>query len=183
MKVIGVDAGYVNMGYAVLHLDGMEVDRTRSTIERVTLLRKKHVSHDDMRKAVVKFVGERAADFEAAEVIALERQKKALFQIFNTVLWTLFSDKVVFVHPLNMSKVWGLSKIRDQKKQDTIKLARRFVDVPRGKGKIDDACDAAILALTGVIRKKKWEVDQLLKFVKEADERSENTAGKRRRVE
>lgn len=141
--VIGIDVGWANLGTCSIGADWKKP--VRWTNQRIM---EGIYKEDALWQATINWCKENAEEFDAADLIVLERQHEPPLRMMNTVIRTLYPSTTVIVSPKTIAAKFKLSHIRKQKKQDAVKLVAKNLRIPDGK-KQDDLADAFLLAIWG----------------------------------
>lgn len=144
MKVVGIDAGYVN--FAVCGLDTRALARPyywknsplftgKFSEERLVREIQRWINQPDIRELL-----------DGADQIVLERQLTMKFQCVNHCVRFNYFDKTVEVNPRTLGAFFRLPSDRPSKKKAAVELVTRNTVFPVRKGKKDDLADAYLLA-------------------------------------
>ncbi len=141
--VIGIDVGWANLGTCSIGSDWKTP--VRWTNQRIM---NGAYKEDILWQATVNWCEENAKEFDAAELIVLERQHEPPLRMMNTTIRTMYPYKTRIVSPKTIAAHFKLAHVRKQKKQDAVKLVAKNLRIPDGK-KQDDMADAFLLAIWG----------------------------------
>ncbi len=144
MKVVGIDAGYVN--FAVCGVDTRDLTRPyywknsplftgKFSEERLVHAIQEWINRPDIRELL-----------DGADQIVLERQLTMKFQCVNHCVRFNYFDKTAEVNPRTLGAFFRLPVDRPSKKKDSVLLVTRNTAFPIRKGKKDDLADAYLLA-------------------------------------
>ena len=160
MLIVGIDAGYVNFAICALHSDKPK-EPVHWTNEPLFT---GDFTEEKLCAAVYAWIRkpEIAELLKAADVIVLERQMTMKFQAINHCVRFLYFEKTKEVNPMTMASLFGLPKLRKDKKKAAVELVSFHVLLPIKKGKKDDLCDAYLLAMSHLQQKNpkffpKWQ--------------------------
>ncbi len=144
MKVVGIDAGYVN--FAVCGVDVR--DLTRPYYWKNSPLFKGAFSEEKLVHAVYAWINQPDIRelLDNADQIVLERQMTMKFQAVNHCIRFRYFDKTIEVHPRTLGAFFQLPIDRPSKKKESVQLVTRNTAFPVRKGKKDDLADAYLLA-------------------------------------
>lgn len=122
MKYLGIDAGYRNLGWVLMEDGEVLESGCDDLVGRAT---KRPIKLDRMIQLTMRWCAEHEHILKQADFVVLERQMKNTFKHQNTVIrantpW----KKQVMVHPVTLSKWFGIRIPRAGKKADTAKLSR-----------------------------------------------------------
>jgi len=145
MRVIGIDAGYVN--FAVCGVNSKDILRPyywkneplftgEFSEERLCQAINEWTSRPDIRHML-----------DEADVIMLERQMTMKFQAVNHCIRFRWWEKTREVNPKTFAAFFGLPQTRKEKKKASVDLVGSNTVLPVKKGKKDDLADAYLLAL------------------------------------
>lgn len=145
MKVVGVDAGYVN--FAVCCVDSKDV--RRPIYWKNDALFTGTFSEEKLARAVYAWIKREdiKALLDGADVIVLERQMQKKFQAINHCIRFNYFDKTVEVNPSTLGKDFKLPQDRKSKKKAAVDIVGNNCVFPVKKGKKDDLADAYLLAV------------------------------------
>jgi len=87
---------------------------------------------------------------ESCDRIILENQMRIPFIVMNTVIQTMFFDRVVVVHPLTVGAYWKLPRRRELKKARGIEVVAEQGAMMPQSDKQDDLADAWLMAVYGL---------------------------------
>lgn len=155
MKVVGIDAGYVN--FAVCGLDSQNL--FRPYYWKNSPLFTGPFSEERLARAVYEWITDPEVEklLAEADVIVLERQMQKRFQAVNHCVRFRHFEKTVEVNPNAVGKFFNLPLDRKPKKKAAVELVSSHVVLPVRKGKKDDLADAFLLALFKQIENRRDE--------------------------
>jgi hypothetical protein len=168
LQVAAIDVGYRN--FACCILDNMTLrNPDPTTWKRYDLWapkkgRRGKPTSDDLRTITRDWCLEHQHELAQCDVIVLERQMRKPFIIMNTVIWTIFADKVIIRHPMTVGTFWGLAKTREQKKADGVKTvllntrSDEFQNVPH---KQDDMADTWLMCVYEMVQRQGLSTKEL----------------------
>lgn len=149
MKIVSVDPGLRNMAFCVMQ-DGQVV-----WLERVDLYPNEVIQPDCVFQKISAWCETHAELFASADVVVIERQfcndkhrlSMCLMQI-QTVLQCYSRNKHLLVHAATIKKRYGTQRCKHrQNKEAAVEcVLRLYPEIQGYKGKIDDLCDAYLLA-------------------------------------
>lgn len=144
MKVVGIDAGYVN--FAVCGVDTRHL--ARPYYWKNSPLFKGKFSEERLACAVQEWINlpEIRELLNDADHIVLERQLTMKFQAVNHCVRFNYFYKTTEVNPRTLGAFFRLPGDRPSKKKDSVQLVTRNTVFPIRKGKKDDLADAYLLA-------------------------------------
>jgi hypothetical protein len=144
MQVTAIDAGYRNFAwccknrYQVLHHNVVDLWPLAPN-------RRRKPTRDDLVRVSYAWCQAHRQMLLDSDVIVLENQIREPYVIINTVIQTLFIDKVRVVHPMRVAAYWQLPVQRAYKKARAIQLVKEL-GVPLAGGKQDDLADTYLMA-------------------------------------
>ena len=144
MKILAIDPGLVNLGFAIV------VDGSFAECGVATISRKKELVGELQRFANA------MKSYGPFHCVAIERQMRANMRVISTHLYHMFEHAKI-VSPQSIKRYFnysGMRSYKDRKKKGVElfkKLCREnkqmplFEKVLRGRNKIDDVADAALI--------------------------------------
>lgn len=144
MKILAIDPGLVNLGFAIV------VDGSFAECGVATISRKKELVDELQRFA------DAMKSYGPFHCVAIERQMRANMRVISTHLYHMFEHAKI-VSPQSIKRYFnysGMRSYKDRKKKGVElfkKLCREnkqmplFEKVLRGRNKIDDVADAALI--------------------------------------
>lgn len=167
MKIVSIDPGLRNMAFCVMQ-DGQVV-----WLERVDLFDGAAITPDDVFGRIAAWCDAHADTLNSADVVVIERQfcnekhklSMCLMQI-QTVLQVYSRNKHLLVHAATIKKRYGTARSKHrQNKEAAVECVRRlYPEIDAHKGKIDDLCDAYLLAHYALTTFSKSFLNSLTKF-------------------
>lgn len=149
MKVLAIDPGLRNMAFCVMQ-DGNVV-----WLERVDLFPGEDIQVDTLFNRITGWCTNHKELFESADVVVIERQfcndkhrlSMCLMQV-QTVLQCFAINKHFLVHAATVKKRYNTQRAKHrQNKEAAVEcVTQLYPDIVLYKGKIDDLCDAFLLA-------------------------------------
>ena len=162
MKILGLDPGKVNMGFAIVQ-DGVFLECGVAKIN----------NKKDLYEELYTFASA-LKTFGPFDCVAIERQMRANMRVISTHLLHMFQNAQI-VSPQTIKRYFnysGMRSYKDRKKKGIEifknlcrenKQMKLFEQVLRGRNKIDDVADAALIAFyicsEDKIKKKKHNGD------------------------
>lgn len=161
MIILAIDPGVVNLGFAIL-IDGKFSECGVAKISRKADL------HDELKRFAAAML-----TYGPFDCVAIERQMRSNMRVISTHLLHLFQPCAQIVSPQSIKRYFnysGMRKYKDRKKRGVEifknlcrenKQMKLFEAVLRGRDKIDDVADAALIAyyIFAEKRIKKKKVD------------------------
>ena len=162
MRVVGIDAGYVN--FAVCAIDTRQPSRPYYWVNEPLFTgqfseeRLVHAIYDWIKKDEIKEL------LDNADVIVLERQMAMKFQAVNHCIRFLYFAKTVEYNTMTVGAYFGFPRERQKKKKAVVELIGKNVSTLAKKGKKDDLADAYSLAIyhaftKNLVSKEGWWID------------------------
>lgn len=141
MNIVGIDPGYRNFAWVVWQ-DGVFTGWHHADLYP----RGGKITRHQVRRLTRDWVAAHHQMLKAADKIVVESQIKTKFIVQETVIYSVFPKKTVFVHPLSVSRKFHLPMTRDEKKLATIAYCKKLGHVcPNGD--CNHQYDAAALVL------------------------------------
>lgn len=144
MRIVSIDPGTVNCGYAVWENDKYVDFGSYNLLEMVD--KKKKTDYPYVAKVFV----EKTKLFDGADVILIENQMQARMKMIACALRCFFYDKTVMVAPQSVRRYFKISNSNYRKnKQDSKDFVHTFLTEKQSKEvratkKSDDLSDAVI---------------------------------------
>jgi len=147
MIILAIDPGVVNLGFAVI------IDGKFSECGVAKINRKKDVI-DELTHFANAING-----YGPFDCVAIERQMRSNMRVISTHLYHLFRPVSKIVSPQSIKRYFnysGIRKYKDRKKRGVEifknlcrenKQMKLFENVLRGRDKIDDVADAALIGM------------------------------------
>jgi hypothetical protein len=145
MKILAIDPGVVNLGFAIV------VDGTFAECGVAKISRKKELVDELQRFA------DAMNSFGPFDCVGIERQMRANMRVISTHLYHMFEHAKI-VTPQSIKRYFNYSGMKSYKarKKKGVELFKNlcrenkqmklFETVLRGRNKIDDVADAALIA-------------------------------------
>lgn len=145
MKIVGIDAGYVNFAYCLVDSD--EPFRPVTWVNEPLFTGK--FSEERLAREIYAWVTRPGikAMLDSADAIVLERQMMKRFQAVNHCIRFRYFDKTIEKNPNSVGKDFALPTDRRSKKKAAVDLVACNCALPIFKGKKDDLADAYLLAI------------------------------------
>ena len=149
MKTLGLDPGSVNLGYCIVQ-DGYILRAGVATLDR----KAKFFSE-------LKHFARYLKKYGPFDAVLIERQMRAKFKVCQTHLLHLFAPVSIIVAPQSIKSYFNYSgmKCYKQRKLRAIELTKNlcrenkqmelFEKFVKGRKKLDDLCDAFLIAYYG----------------------------------
>ena len=146
MIILAIDPGVVNLGFAII------IDGKFSECGVAKINRKKELVDELQRFA------DAMRGFGPFDCVAIERQMRANMRVISTHLYHMFKNAKI-VSPQSIKRYFNYSGIRSykQRKKKGVELFKNlcrenkqmklFEKVLRGRDKIDDVADAALIGM------------------------------------
>ena len=150
VKVVGIDAGYVN--FAMCFLD--EKSMSKPVYWDNSPLFTGEFSQERLVQAIYAWINtpDIKAMLQTADWIVLEKQLVQKYQAVNYCIRFLYFAKTIEVAPATMSAYFKMAKTRKEKKKDAVALTASNSPFWIKKGKKDDLADAYLLACYGIFQ-------------------------------
>lgn len=157
MIIISIDVGYHNMALVKLRADHDHVLHTEEVhvIDLTNLPHRKvcriectipHTS--EVADLMAHFIQEYGDLLDQADKILVERQPPTGLTQIETLLLYLYRSKTHLVSPNSMHKHFHIGHYEyDRRKEETVKIAKTFLEGFDNLGRVHDASDAVCLAL------------------------------------
>ncbi len=150
-QVTAIDVGLRNFAWCTLNPQDI-VAHDKIDLWAPAPGRRRHPTRTDLVRITRDWCLTHGALLAASDRIVLEHQLRQPFILMNTVIQTLYYDKVVIVHPMTVGAHFKLPAKREAKKAKGIEVAQAHgVHLPAGKQ--DDLADAWLMA--------KWQLGVL----------------------
>lgn len=145
MRVVGIDAGYVNFAVCAVNTE----DIYRPYYWKNEPLFTGEFSEERLCQAIHEWTSqpEIREMLDAADVIVLERQMTMKFQAVNHCIRFRWWDKTQEVNPKTFAAFFNFPQTRKEKKKAAVDMVSANTIFPVKKGKKDDLADAYLLAL------------------------------------
>ena len=165
MKTLGLDPGSVNLGYCIVQ-DGYILRAGVATLDRKAPF-----------FSELKHFARYLKKYGPFDAVLIERQMRAKFKVCQTHLLHLFAPVSIIVAPQSIKRYFMFSGMKSykQRKLRAIELTKNlcrenkqmelFEKCVRGRDKLDDICDAFLIAYYG------FAEFETLKFNNDADEK------------
>ena len=149
MKVLGIDPGSVNLGYCIV-VDGYIFKAGVATLDRKAPF-----------FSELKHFARYLKKYGPFDAVLIERQMRAKFKVCQTHLLHLFAPVSIIIAPQSIKRYFMFSGLKcyKQRKLKAIELTKNlcrenkqmelFEKCVRGRDKLDDVCDAFLIAYYG----------------------------------
>jgi len=143
-QVTAIDVGYRNFAWCTLSAQGI-VSHDKVDLWPLQANRRRHPTKTDLIRITRDWCMQHAQLLGESDLIVLENQIRDPFIVMNTVIQTLYFDKVTVAHPMTVGAYWQLPVKREAKKARGVKVALAHgVVLPPGKQ--DDLADTWLMA-------------------------------------